>query len=163
ADAWMGLGVCYDESGRSQEALSFIEKAIRLTPTIPEYWFIQGDILIKLSRTEEGISSYRKVIELDPDDTDIWLDLSVVYADRKDFEQGYEVLKEGLVYHENHPDYHYGLAYCLFMMGRKQEGEESLLKALGMDYEGHQRLFKTFPEAKDHPGIAGAIGSFRNP
>lgn len=148
--------------GKPQSALPFIFKAIKLTPAVPEYWFILGDIQIKLSQIEEGIASYRKVIELDPEDTDIWLDLSVVYADQKDFEKGYGVLTDGLQYHETNADFYFGMAYYLFMMGKTQQGNETMAKAMKMDPEGHKRLFSTFPEASKHPDIVEIIQSFKS-
>ncbi len=159
ADAWLGIGISHDELGRPQSALPYILKAIKISPAIPEYWFILGDIQIKLSRIEEGIASYRKVIELDPEDTDVWLDLSVVYADQKNFEKGYEVLQEGVLHHAAHSDFYFGMGYYLFMMGKEQQGNEMLSKALEMDYEGYQRLFTTFPEARNHPKVAELISS----
>jgi len=161
ADAWLGLGVCHDELGKQQSALPFIQKAIRITPTIPDYWFILGDVQIKLSLIEDGISSYRKVIELDPDDPDIWLDLSVVYADRHDYEMGFAVLGEGLKFHGENADFHFGMAWYLFMMGRSQQANEMMIKALEMDADGHKRLFTTFPEAGRHDQVLDAIASFR--
>ena len=50
------------------------------------------------------VDRLRKVIELDPEDPDIWLDLSVVYADRKEFEKALETLEEGLKWHDEHAD-----------------------------------------------------------
>ena len=141
--------------------MPYIFKAIKLSPSIPEYWFILGDIQIKLSRIEDGISSYRKVIELDPEDTDIWLDLSVVYADLKDYEKGYAVLMDGLQFHGSDADFYFGMAWYLFMMGKSQEGNETLLKAMGMDNQGHKRLFSTFPEAQNHPQIVELIESYK--
>lgn len=153
ADAWMGLGISYDELGKPQSALPFIEKALRLSPGNPEFWFIQGDIQIKLSQILEGIASYRKVIELDPEDVDIWLDLSVVYADRKDFESGYTVLEEGLHHHAAQPDFYWGMAYYLVMMGKTNQGMEMFARAFEMDREGIKRLLTTFPEARNHPVV----------
>jgi len=157
ADAWIGIGISYDELGKPHTGLAYIQKALKLAPAIPEYWFILGDLYIRLNRIEEGIIAYRKVIELDPDNPDIWLDLSVVYADRKEYQQAYDTLYEGLRWHEEHADFHYGLAYYLYMMGKSKQAGEVLAKALEMDFEGHQRLFTTFPEAKNHPGVIRMI------
>ena len=93
-------------------------------------------------------------------DTDIWLDLSVVYADRKDFEAGFAVLQEGIQHHESHADFYFGMAYYLFMMGKSQQATETMLKALGMDKEGHVRLFSTFPDAMNNAEITALIASY---
>jgi len=161
ADAWMGLGISYDELGKPQSALPFIEKAIKLSPAIAEYWFIQGDIQIKLSQLEDGINSYRKVTELDPEDPDIWLDLSVVFADQKNYKNGYDVLLEGLNYHQSNVDFYFGMAYYLYMMGNLQQGGEMLHKAMEMDKEGYKRLCSTFPEAATHQEILLIVESYR--
>lgn len=160
-DAWLGIGISYDELGNSLAALPHIERAIKLSPTVPEYWFILGDIQIKLSRTDDGIAAYRKVIELDPDDPDIWLDLSVVYSNMKDYQEAYQILLSGLHYHETNADFYYGMAYYLFLIGRSNQANETLSKALEMDYEGHQRLFTTFPEAKNHTAVLEIISGFK--
>ncbi|MCX6280258.1 MAG: tetratricopeptide repeat protein [Bacteroidetes bacterium] len=163
ADAWLGIGISHDEMGKPQTALPFIQKAIKLTPGIPEYWFIQGDIQIKLSRIEDAIISYRKVIELNPDDDEIWLDLSVIYADSKDYQQGYEVLTEGLKYHEDNADFYFGMGYYLFMLGKPQQGSEMVIRGMSMDSEGHKNLFTTFPEACNHQEIVNIIALNKNP
>lgn len=161
ADAWLGVGISYDELGKPQTALPFVRKAIKLTPTMPEYWFILGDLQIKLAKIEEGIASYRKVIELDPEDPEIWLDLSVVYADLKNFEKAYDILAEGLHWHKKHPDFFYGMAYYQYLDGKSNQAGETLSNALAMDFDGHKRLFKTFPEAKNNPAVIGIIESFK--
>jgi tetratricopeptide (TPR) repeat protein len=163
ADAWLGIGISHDELGKPQEALPFILKALQLSPTVPEYWFIYGDIQIKLSRIEEGIAAYRKVTELDPDDADIWLDLSVVYADRQEYDKGLEVLEEGLVHHGSNPDFYYGKAWYLFLTGKSRQAIETLTIAVNIDAEGHKRLFVTFPEAGNHPGLLEALAALRPP
>ena len=101
------------------------------------------------------------MIELDPEDPDVWLDLSVVYADMKDFEKAYEVLLDGLQWHEDHADFHYGMAYYLFNSGRIKQANEVLSKALMMDYDGYQRLFTTFPEAKNRQDVLEIIETFK--
>jgi len=161
ADAWLGIGISYDELGKSANALPYIKKAIKLSPTIPEYWFILGDIQIKLSRIEDGINAYRKVIELDPEDPDVWLDLSVVYADMKNYEQACSILTEGLRWHDDHADFHYGIAYYLFNSGKLKQANQVLSKALLMDYEGYKRLFTTFPDARNHPEVLEIIEAFK--
>ena len=97
------------------------------------------------------------MIELEPEDTDVWLDLSVVYADQKDFQQAYQVLSDGLIYHPGHADFHFGMAYYLLMMGKSREANELLHLAMSMDGEGHKRLFSTFPEAQQNDEVLEVV------
>ena len=101
------------------------------------------------------------MIELDPEDPDIWLDLSVVYADRKDYSTALDTLEEGLKWHESNADFYYGMAYYHLMNGQSNQANTVLVTALDMDYEGYKRLFMTFPEAKNHPAVVNMIESYR--
>jgi tetratricopeptide (TPR) repeat protein len=153
----MGIGIAYDELGKPQTALSYIRKAIKLSPAVPEYWSMLGDMYIKLNRFDEGIPAYKKAIEMNPDDPDVWLDLSVAYADARLYQEAYDVLLEGLKYHDENPDFFFGMAYYLFLLGRNKHANETLSKALNMDFNGYKRLFIMFPEAQHHPAVVEII------
>jgi tetratricopeptide (TPR) repeat protein len=114
-----------------------------------------------MNRIEEGIQSYRKVTEMEPEDPEIWLELSLVYSGQKQYELAIETLKEGLKWHEQNPDFHYGLATYLLKSGKVKQAYEMLAKALHMDYDGHLRLFRVFPELRNNKEITALIESFR--
>ena len=162
ADAWLGIGISYDELSLQQKALPYIRKAITLSPGIADYHFILGDILIKLSLIDEGIAAYRKVIELNPENIDIWLDLSVVYADQGNPEEGLRILAEGSRYHDRNPDFGFLKAWYLMQIGRLQESGALFEEALEMDYEGLKRLWSTFPESSRHPVLLDLLGRFQH-
>jgi hypothetical protein len=71
------------------------------------------------------------------------------------------VMEEGLSHHAGNADYHFGKAYYLYMLGRPAEGNETMLKAMEIDYDGHKRLMTTFPEANNHPEITQLICSYK--
>ncbi len=161
ADAWLGIGISKDELGNPQGALPYVQKAIKLSPSIAEYYFILGDLQIKLSKIEEGIASYRKVIELGPEDPDIWLDLSVVYADQKDYQSGLDVLTEGMTHHRDHVDFLFLKAWYLIMTGKSKEASGLFLQALETEYEGYKRLLTTFPDACEHPFLVNLLKEYQ--
>ena len=160
ADAWLGTGISYDAQGKSQTALTYVHKAIKIVPTVPDYWFIQGDIQVKLQKIAEGIESYRKVIELEPEDPEIWLELAGVYGDQGDFLKASDTLTEGMKWHDQNPDFRYGLANYLLKDGKTKQAYEMLETALGMDYNGYQRMFKSFPDLSENPEINGIIEGY---
>jgi len=160
ADAWLGTGISYDAQGKSQAALTYVHKAIKIVPTVPDYWFIQGDIQVKLKKIEEGIESYRKVIELEPEDPEVWLELAVVYSDQGDYGKAFDTLTEGMKWHDQNPDFRYGMANYLLKAGKTKQAYEMLESALGMDYEGYRRMFKSFPDLSDNPDINGIIEGY---
>jgi len=121
-----------------------------------------GDLFLKLNRLEEGIPAYKKAIELNPDDPEVWLDLSVAYTDAGLYKEAYDVLLDGLKYHDENPDFYYVMAYHLFQLGRSKHANETLSKALVMDFNGYKRLFTTFPEAQHNPAILELIEAYKN-
>jgi tetratricopeptide (TPR) repeat protein len=161
-DAWLGAGVAYDALNNPKVAITYVEHAIKIGPTIPDYWFLMGDIQLKLGLTEEGIASYRKVIELEPNDPEAWLELSMVYSDRKDFEKALEILKEGTKWHEQNPDFLYAGSIYLLKSGKTKQACEVLEKALSMDYDGHRKIFKAFPDLTNNQTITEIIEGYRD-
>ena len=151
----------YDAMGKPEASIPYIYKAIKIAPAIPDYWFIQGDVQIKLSKTSEGIASYLKVIELNPEDPDIWLELSFVYADLADFDKALETITSGLKWHDENPDYFYTMANYLFKTGKIKESYETLEKALSMDYSGHVRMLSAFPDLKTNTGFTEIIEEYK--
>ncbi|MDP4280732.1 MAG: tetratricopeptide repeat protein [Bacteroidota bacterium] len=162
ADAWVGAGLAYDSLNKPQTAIAYIQKAIQVAPTVWEYWFIQGDLHIKLGQIEEGIASYRKVIELEPNDSEVWLELSYVYYQQGDLAKALDVLKEGMKWHEENPDFLYGMACYLLRSGRQKQAYMMLDKALHLDYDGYRRMFKQFPELAENNEINHIIETFKN-
>jgi tetratricopeptide (TPR) repeat protein len=161
-DAWLGAGVAYDALNNPKVALTYVEHAIKIAPTIPDYWFLKGDIQIKLAQIDEGVLSYRKVIELEPNDPEVWLELSMVYADQQDYNKALEILKEGLKWHEKNPDFFYARSIYLFKTGKNQQAREVLENALTMDYEGHRKIFKAFPDLRENQTITDIIEGYRD-
>ena len=153
--------MAYDAMGKSQIAVAYVKKAIKISPTISDYWFILGDIQIKLSKVEEGIEAYRKVIELEPEDPEIWLELSVAYSLLENFGEAAETLQEGMKWHEGNPDFYYGLANFLFKAGKTQQSYEILEKALSMDHEGYRRMYSLYPDLRNNTAFAEIIESHK--
>jgi tetratricopeptide (TPR) repeat protein len=162
ADAWLGTGIAYDALNNPKVALTYVEHAIKLTPTVSDYWFLKGDIQLKLAQVEEGILSYRKVIELEPEDPEIWLELSMVYAEQKDFEKALEILQEGTKWHKKNPDFLYASSIYLLKSGKTRNACVTLEKALSMDYDGHRKIFKAFPDLRENQTITDIIEGYRD-
>jgi hypothetical protein len=53
------------------------------------------------------------------------------------------------------------MAYHLFQLGRSKHANETLSKALVMDFNGYKRLFTTFPEAQHNPAILELIEAYK--
>ncbi|MEI8007703.1 MAG: hypothetical protein WCI48_15965, partial [Bacteroidota bacterium] len=73
----------------------------------------------------------------------------------------YDVLLEGMKYHDENPDFYFGMAYYLFLLGRSKHANETFSKALEMDFNGYKRLFTMFPEAQHNPAVVEIIDAHK--
>ncbi len=72
ASAWLGLGLAQNMTGKSSEALSSYEKAIRLMPrdavaAVAQY--NMGLALVAMGRFQDALGAFEKVLEIDPGNT----------------------------------------------------------------------------------------------
>jgi tetratricopeptide (TPR) repeat protein len=70
-DAWLAssnLGNVLAGSGRTTEAISQYEAALRLVPDSPGIHYDLGDALVHSGRLPEGVAQYREALRLKPDD-----------------------------------------------------------------------------------------------
>jgi adenylate cyclase len=98
---WAALNTyanCLRLTGRSEEAIPFYQKAIRLTPFGASVLYRDfGYALLATGRFEEAISAYKKAIQLSPNDITAHIALAITYAimDRENEarSEGAEVLR----------------------------------------------------------------------
>lgn len=67
AEAHKNLALAYCDSGRVQEALAPVQKAIILAPDLAAAHYVHGRTLFKLERFSEAIQQFQKAIRLKPD------------------------------------------------------------------------------------------------
>jgi adenylate cyclase len=68
-------------AGRSEEAIPLIQKAIRLTPFGPSFFYGNlGYMLRSVGRYEEAVSAFKKAIQIAPDDFTAHLGLASTYS-----------------------------------------------------------------------------------
>ena len=81
ADAYSNLGYILSLSDRSDEAIEFFEKAIRLNPIPPSYYLQQLGIAYRsLGRYEEAIEAYKKALQRSPTDLFAHIGLAATYV-----------------------------------------------------------------------------------
>ena len=85
----------------------------------------------------------------------------MVYAKQNYFGKALDTLMEGLKWHEQNPDFHYAISICLLKSGKPKEAYEILEKALVMNYDSHQKIFKSFPDLRDNQVLTGIIEGYR--
>jgi adenylate cyclase len=81
ADTLYNYGWVLFSSGRTDEAISFFEKAIRLNPNGPFYFFSNyGDALRAKRRFDDSISAFKKALQRKPNAISAHLGLAVTYS-----------------------------------------------------------------------------------
>jgi adenylate cyclase len=81
ADGHAWLAMSLHLAGRAQEAIPLFEKALRLNPLPPAYYFSNfGHAYSRAGRREEGIAMYKKAIALTPDNIIAHIHLAINLA-----------------------------------------------------------------------------------
>jgi adenylate cyclase len=81
ADAHAWLGVCLNYADKPQEAIPMFEKAIRLNPFGPAFYFHNlGHTYRFLGRYPEAVPQYKKSLRISPDNILAHLGLAATYS-----------------------------------------------------------------------------------
>lgn len=79
AHAWLAMSLTF--AGRAQEALPLFEKAMRLNPLPPAFYYLNfGSAYRLLGRFEEAVSMYKKTIALTPNNIFAYISLTGTYG-----------------------------------------------------------------------------------
>ena len=78
-EAHSNLGVIKVRMGKHDEALTYLDQAIRMAPTFADAYLNRGVDLANLERAHEAISSLRHAIALDPEYGNAYKNLATIY------------------------------------------------------------------------------------
>ena len=94
AGAHLALGVGYYQLGKNEEAVTALEKAIRLNPSLPEAHAYLAGAYFKLGKYEELIEPIQKMMQSYPDFVEGQRVLGCVYIELGDFAKAIECLNK---------------------------------------------------------------------
>jgi len=80
-------GYTYTAMKKSDEALSYMERATALAPDNPEAMKGYANVLFDSGKQKEALEIYNKVLEKDPKDANVLMNLINIYKYTKDFDQ----------------------------------------------------------------------------
>jgi len=72
----------YMDLGKTEDAMTYLEKAIQQDPTKPRYYFAQGALYEKLGNSEKAVETYKKTIEIDPQFFNAYYNLGALYYNK---------------------------------------------------------------------------------
>lgn len=108
------IGLAYAESGRFDEAISHLQKALQLKPNYLDVHTNLGYLYSKQDRLEEAVQEYNYVLANNPSDPVTRNNLAVVYRKQKKNDNAIQELKTAIILDPDDPISHFnmGLIYA---------------------------------------------------
>jgi len=124
------LGLIAHQSGRSEEAITQIGKAIARNGRDPAFHHNLGNILRAEGRTGEALASYERALALAPNSVDTLYNLGNACLDVGRWEQAVAHFERALRYRPDAVELHNDLGLALHGLGRHDEAAARYRKAL---------------------------------
>jgi Flp pilus assembly protein TadD len=146
ADAWFYLGEAQQAQGRTAEALTALQCAVRLRPRQP-YWLIRlGAALADAGKLDEAVTTLRQALALEPGLADAHYQLGVVLARQGQAEQAITSYQEAARLQPQHVEALTNLGVLLAQQKRLPEAVDTLRRAVA--------IRPTFAKAHHNLGVA---------
>lgn len=124
------LGVIALQSGKHEQAVELITKAISIKPDFAEAYNNLGTALKALRRYDEAISAYQQSLIFKPDFTDAHYNLGFLMQQMNRPGEAVSHFHQVIAIHPNRVDAHGGLGLAYKALGRLNEAVASYQKAL---------------------------------
>ena len=129
-------GIILLQSSNPFASLEIITKAIQSNPTDPLGYFIQGDVLIDLGRSEEALLSYNQAVTYEPKHAiayHAYYNRRVALRRMGRFEEALASSDEAIALKPNDVKTHYDRGVILSSLNRLEEALESYNKAIAYE------------------------------
>ena len=159
--AWLLMGYCYAERGRSAEAIEAYKQAIRIKPDFAEAHCFLGIRYGMLGRNAEAIEAYKQAIRIKPDYPEAHYNLGVTHGELGRNAEAIEAYKQAIRIKPDYAQAHCNLGVKYGELGRHAEAVEAYKEAI--------RINPDHPNAHYNLGVAygnlgrraEAIGAFK--
>jgi tetratricopeptide (TPR) repeat protein len=128
------LGLCSEALGSKEDALRWIDRAIRINEKRTDYILEKGKLLIEVGRYPEAEKSFDKILMLEADNEEAYHFKSIVLKQQGKYTEAFRVLKDGEKLIGEKPIFQYGKALMFESQGKFQEAldvVENVLKFNG--------------------------------
>jgi protein O-mannosyl-transferase len=140
------LGVALGRAGRTQEAISHFEQALRITPNDAWTHYNLGLALHQVGRVPEAIAQYEQAVRLKPDLAEAHNNLGIALKSVDKVSEAIEHYREALRLKPDYAEAHNNLALALLRFDKVQEAIEHWEEAV--------RLRPDYAEAHNNFGSA---------
>ncbi len=162
ADAWVGLGMAYTQLGQHKTAMMHVEKAIKIETSNPEYFYILGDIQLKLGLSEKALASYYMVAKLEPADHEVWLDIAEIHENNNNLVDAIAAIQEGLEKVTIFSELNFKLAELYVKSGNMQEAYEAFAQGVTNDPTDLDSIMADYPIFSQHHEFQQIINIYLN-
>ena len=146
---WKVLGDVFKQTGRLQESLISIQRAIAIKPNYAEAHSNLGITMQELGRLEDAETSYKKAIAIKPDFEEAHYNLGITLQELGRLEDAETSYKKAIAIKPDFAETHINLGITLQELGRLEDAEASYSKAIAIkpDYaEAYYNLGITLQE-----------------
>lgn len=112
------------KSGRFEECLPYLKKAMEIDPGYEEPFFFYGDVLVKRAEYEEAIPPLRKAIGNRPDYVAARVTLGRAWMGLKKWDAAIAELQEAARQQPDHPQPHLLLSQVYFRLGDEEKARQ---------------------------------------
>ena len=103
-DALQILSMLLTQAGQADQAIPFLNRAVKIAPGVPAYRFNQGKALAASGRQQEAADAYREALRLDPAYFRAWSDLALALQALGDTEGALAACARGLTLRPDWPE-----------------------------------------------------------
>ncbi|BEG98333.1 tetratricopeptide repeat protein [Bacteroides sedimenti] len=145
-DTYTYLAFCYKEKGMFDDALLYIERAIKEDPNNAELYVHKGDILLNGDHKEEAAKAFNTAILMAPDDPRTNIDIGRIYCENKMYDIGLTYYKNVELNAPGFDDIYLSMAFAYGAMGNNEQFTDYLIKATKQDHDKVMDSLKLMPE-----------------
>ncbi|MGA2230257.1 MAG: tetratricopeptide repeat protein [Tepidisphaeraceae bacterium] len=132
ADALHLLGVLASQSGRHDEAIGLISKALDLNPQVPEFYFNLGIALEESNKVDQAIAAFGKGLSLKPNDPRALTSLANALRKAGRTSEAIAACQRALTLQPHSAETYNNLGGALHMAGRLDEAASAFQKAISL-------------------------------
>ncbi len=136
--SYINAGITHFAKNKSQEALSFFQKAIELNPEDSDLNYFIGICLNNIGNYQGAMESFTKILETEPWNIPTKLKMAIIFHNLKMWDNAEEIHRSILEKNPGFADVHYHLGLSLMSQSKTEEAAESFEQALKInpDYTG---------------------------
>ncbi|GGF08777.1 Tetratricopeptide repeat-containing protein [Chishuiella changwenlii] len=147
--AWAKTASLYDKIANYDEAEYYINRAIELDNTNPDYYSNVIYYYLKQMKFEEAIKNLERLVELKPLVFNTWYAYVETLIAIGEYDQALAVLIGGALKNFNRAEFFYQLSNVYYQTDQDKLGNEALVNALSLDRSLKDEMLENYPILKE--------------